>query len=165
LAIDPGLASLARELFRTDRYWGLMAIIFELGAVPLAIIDIKERRIPDRILLPIGAMLIALDAVAGGIDFPALAAAVATSIAMIGAGRLSRSGMGMGDVKMGAAGAFALGPAGAWLMLIAAAMLGIAYGIGRTRNRENRYDIPFAPFLAIGAACAIGVRLIVFKLS
>lgn len=161
MALDTGLASLARELFRNDRYWGLMATVFALSAVPLAIIDIRERRIPDMILLPAAAILLALDLAAGGIDITAVAAAATTALAMSGAGRLSKSGMGRGDVKMGAAGAFALGPAGAWIMLSVAALVGIAYGLARAINREQRSDIPFAPFLTIGAFCAIGIRSVV----
>ena len=139
-----------------------MAIVYIVSSIPLSIIDIRERRIPDRILLPVAAFIAMIDAVDAGIDLPSLAAAAIAALAMVCAGRASKSGMGMGDVKMGSVGTFALGPAGGWIMLASAAVLGIVYGLLFVRNSKSRKYIPFAPFISIGAVCALCVRALVF---
>ena len=68
-----------------------------------------------------------------------------------------REGMGGGDIKLLAMiGAF-LGWQAVPVTLMIASLTGTAIGIGLmlVRRRDRRTAIPFGPFLAVGAACAL----------
>lgn len=106
-------------------------------SLPLAIIDIRERRLPNRLVLPAIPVTIfgqAMVGATGGPWWPMLVALLAALLAF-GVGLLAnlRNGLGMGDVKLITAMALALGwfspiapitalalafcAAGAWLLV------------------------------------------------
>lgn len=142
---------------------GLGLAGFAAASVALAAFDLRERRLPDRLLLPALVAvpaLLAAGAFAGG-DGPAALARIAGGGAALLALHLalalvSGGALGGGDVKLAAlAGAVLAGCAGwealawgaalAWLLAGAAALPGLA------RSRAPARPLPFAP--ALLAAC------------
>jgi leader peptidase (prepilin peptidase)/N-methyltransferase len=148
--------------------------------IAAAAIDLREKILPDALTLragPVLALLAALTVPAlSGTDLfgvelgirikPGLASLlVGLSGLVVGGGTIlavrwiggvimRREAMGLGDVKFMAMCGLMLGPVGVLLAiglgLLSGAVLGLAIW-GVTRNRE----IPFGPFLALGAAAVL----------
>ena len=137
----------------------LLGLALVLLLVPVALIDLDYRIIPNRLML-IGAVVA-----------PALVALTAPDdilehvIAAVGAGAFFGlfafaypRGMGMGDVKLAAVlGLFlgrAVGPA-VFIALVSGTLVG-ALVIARKGAREGRKTaVPFGPFLAFGGIVAL----------
>lgn len=128
----------------------LLAVV----AVPVVIIDVRHRRIPDVIVLPAAAMALLLRAHWGGPGWLAvlLWATVAGAMLLVPA-VIRPDGMGLGDVKLaGLLGTClgALGCVAVLLALVAGAAGGAAWALMRgTPLREA--TIPFGPFLIAAA--------------
>jgi leader peptidase (prepilin peptidase)/N-methyltransferase len=140
--------------------------------VPLAFIDVRERRLPDALTLPsYPASLLLLGAAAPFVPGGAgrfghaligMAAAVALFFLLLLA---FPSGLGMGDVKLAGplgaylgwlgATAFVAGLMAAWLL---AAVTGL--GLMAAGRATRKTQLPFGPFLiaaALGVALAVGI--------
>jgi leader peptidase (prepilin peptidase)/N-methyltransferase len=140
--------------------------------VPLAIIDVREHRLPDMLTLPsYPASLLLLGAAAPFVPDGAgrfvhaligMAAAVALFFLLLLA---FPAGIGMGDVKLAGplgaylgwlgATAFLAGLMAAWLL---AAMTGL--GLMAAGRASRKTQLPFGPFLiaaTLGAALAVGI--------
>jgi len=134
--------------------------------VALAWIDAAVRRLPDALTAPayagtVGFLLLSaatgghwrdlLRAVLGGLALAAAYLALAV---------ISRSAIGLGDVKLAASlGTLTAWPG--WRTLIAGAfagfLLGAIYGAGLlvTRRAHRKQHIPFGPFMISGAFLAL----------
>jgi leader peptidase (prepilin peptidase)/N-methyltransferase len=130
-----------------------------LLVVPIALIDLETRLIPNKLTLP-GAVLalalgLALDP--GGEPARLIAAAAAGGFLLIAA-LAYPGGMGMGDVKLAAVMGLFLGSAvapGVLIALLAGTLVG-AVIIARKGARAGRKTaVPFGPFLALGAIVAV----------
>jgi leader peptidase (prepilin peptidase) / N-methyltransferase len=137
----------------------LLGLALVLLLVPVTLIDLDHRIIPNKLVL------------AGALVAPAIVALVAPDdltehlIAAVAAGGFFLlavlaypRGMGMGDVKLAAVlGLFlgrAVGPA-VFIALLSGTLVG-AVVIARKGAREGRKTaVPFGPFLALGAVCAL----------
>ncbi|MSP47790.1 MAG: prepilin peptidase [Alphaproteobacteria bacterium] len=131
-----------------------------LGAVLVALVAVDLRRLllPDGLVLPLLPLGLLEAWLAGG-DL-----VVASAGAVFGGGLLwlvravhkrvrGREGLGLGDVKLMAAGGAWVGPAGIGPVLLVAALatltaIGVAYLLGRGPTTASR--IPFGPGLALG---------------
>jgi leader peptidase (prepilin peptidase)/N-methyltransferase len=135
---------------------------FAVVGVALAAIDVATHRLPDRIVLPagaIGAALLLLACLCGA-DWSSFARAAIGSAALFAGYFLLRlispAGMGGGDVKLAAVVGLFLGWAG-WGALVvgvfAAFLLGGLFGLALmlTRRAGRRTAIPFGPFMLVGA--------------
>lgn len=128
---------------------GLLGALFGWSLLALAVLDHRHFWLPDRLTLP----LLALGLVAGPAPFPQRALAAA----LLGGALLAlhfghrawrgRDGMGLGDVKLGAA-------LGAWLsplllppLMLSASLLGLLVAARRPRGSA----IPFGACLAVAA--------------
>ena len=130
-----------------------------LVLVPVALIDLDHRIIPNVILAP--AAVLAL--VAGALTHPAgipeqlIAGAAAATFLLIFALAYPR-GMGMGDVKLAGVLGLFLGRSVA-VAIFAALVIGVGVGIGLILRRGaaegRKAAVPFGPFLAAGAVVAI----------
>ncbi len=133
-----------------------------LFAVPLAFIDAAVRRLPDLLTVSGYAgttVLLVLAAAVGG-HWDDMARAALGGVALTGCYLalllISRSGMGLGDVKA-AAGIGTLLAWPGWGLLIAGALAGFllaaAYGIALlvSRRATRKQQIPFGPFMITGA--------------
>jgi leader peptidase (prepilin peptidase)/N-methyltransferase len=127
--------------------------------VPVALIDLEHRIIPNR-LTALGALValalgVALDP--GG-EPARLIAAAAAGGALLAAALAYPGGMGMGDVKLAAVMGLYLGRDVAPAMLIAL-LAGVVVGalvIARKGAQAGRKTaVPFGPFLALGAFVSV----------
>lgn len=125
-----------------------------ISGIPISVIDLRTRRIPD--YLSIGTLVLVVAVVT--VFEPSR-----LKLCLIGAGigfgtfwllsRLTGGKLGMGDVKYSAMIGAALGPTGWFWAVLSASLLGLAI-VGfllslRTIERSSR--IPFGPFLAAGS--------------
>jgi leader peptidase (prepilin peptidase)/N-methyltransferase len=123
-------------------------------AVPVSIIDVRCRRIPDAIVLPAVVVAILLRGVWGGPGWAVvmLWAAVAGAVLLVPA-VIRPDGMGMGDVKLAVLLGACLGAlacAAVLLALVAGAAGGAAWALMRGTPLRDA-TIPFGPFLIAAA--------------
>ncbi|MFD1863961.1 prepilin peptidase [Planococcus chinensis] len=132
----------------------IVAILFVSLLVIITVSDIAYMLIPDKVLLPMGIVLLALrlfipldpwwDAIAG---------------ALIGFGLLlliaivSKGGMGGGDIKLFFVIGLVLGVSGTLLTLFLASLIGAIAGLFMLRKSEQgrKTPVPFGPSIALGA--------------
>jgi leader peptidase (prepilin peptidase) / N-methyltransferase len=138
-----------------------LSVVLILIVVPAALIDLEHRIIPNRItgLGAVLALVIGLALDPGGEPTRLIAAAAAGGFFLLAA-LAYPGGMGMGDVKLAGMMGLFLGAAVAPALLIAL-LSGVAVGavvVARKGTREGRRTaVPFGPFLALGALCAVFV--------
>jgi leader peptidase (prepilin peptidase)/N-methyltransferase len=132
-----------------------LGLLLVTALVPITLIDLELRLIPNRITLPaaVAAVLAGLLLDPSVVPEQLLAGAAAGGFFLLAALAYPR-GMGMGDVKLaGMLGLFlgrAVAPA-IFAALIAGVLIGAAI-IARKGAREGRKTaVPFGPFLALGA--------------
>jgi leader peptidase (prepilin peptidase)/N-methyltransferase len=127
--------------------------------VPIALIDLEHRIIPNKITLPaaVAAICIGLVTRPSGVPEQLLAGVAAGGFLLAFALAYSR-GMGMGDVKLVAVLGLFLGRSVA-VALLAAVLVGAVVGatiMARKGVADGRKTaIPFGPFLAFGGIVAI----------
>jgi leader peptidase (prepilin peptidase)/N-methyltransferase len=132
----------------------------------LAVVDLRTRRLPDRVVLPAlggGALLLAVAAAVHG-DPAALGRAVAGAAVLFAAylvlALLAPAGLGMGDVKLAALLGLYLAQLG-WAALVDGALAGfvvqavLALLLLATRRVALRGYVPFGPAMLAGAALAV----------
>jgi leader peptidase (prepilin peptidase) / N-methyltransferase len=159
----------ALTAWRVGLAWSLPAyLLYAWLLVVVAVIDLETLRIPNRLtypLTPVLAALLAAAALLEGVPGAALraVAAGATGFAFLLLLALaSPRGMGMGDVKLAAFIGLGLGYLG-WAHLALGLFLAFASGgaIGMVlialRIRGRKDQIPFGPYLALGALVAVFV--------
>jgi leader peptidase (prepilin peptidase)/N-methyltransferase len=141
----------------------LMTLAFLCALIVITFIDLDHQIIPDAISLP-GIVIGFLSAVVIGeptwrasLIGIALGGGILWAVAA-GYHRLTgREGMGGGDVKLLAMiGAF-LGWRAVPVTLMVGSLAGTVVGLGLMlySGRDSRTPIPFGPFLALGAVCAL----------
>ena len=127
--------------------------------VPVALIDLEHRIIPNRITLPaaIAALGIGLVTRPAGVPEQLIAGAAAGGFLLVFALAYPR-GMGMGDVKLAAVLGLFLGRS-VPVALLVGVMTGTVVGaaimarVGVTAGRKTA--VPFGPFLALGGVVAL----------
>ncbi|MDP9188251.1 MAG: prepilin peptidase [Actinomycetota bacterium] len=119
--------------------------------------DVRSRLIPDEALLAAALAVLVISALAAAQTLPERLAAAAGAGGFLFAAAVARpEGMGLGDVKLAAVLGLFLGRAVVMALLvalIAGALAGLAL-VARHGLAARSRMIPFAPFLAIGAAVA-----------
>src|SRR5918998_1676071 len=134
---------------------GLVLVTF---LVPMALIDLERRIIPNKLTGPaaVAAIVLGVALDPGGEPERLLAALVFGGVFALPA--FIGGGMGMGDAKLvGVLGLFLGWIAG--LALLVALVVGTAVGmaivarVGMTRGRKT--GVPFGPFLALGGVVAV----------
>jgi leader peptidase (prepilin peptidase) / N-methyltransferase len=146
----------------------LPAFLFLAGAgVLLAVIDLRHRLLPNRVVLPslaIGFALLLLPAALhhewSALLRAVVAAAVLFAVFLVLALVLP-GGLGMGDVKLAALLGLYLGWLG-WAAVLIGALAGffvqavLAVALLATRRIGLRGELPFGPAMLVGAALAVG---------
>jgi leader peptidase (prepilin peptidase) / N-methyltransferase len=124
----------------------------------VTVTDLRARLVPDRALL--AATFVAIP-VLGVAEPDALPSRLVWSLAaggfLLATALIRPGGMGLGDVKLAAVLGLYLGAAVVPALLLAFAaggLVGLAIIAGRGWSARSR-TIPFAPFLAAGAAAAM----------
>jgi|HubBroStandDraft_3_1064219.scaffolds.fasta_scaffold07728_3 leader peptidase (prepilin peptidase)/N-methyltransferase len=137
----------------------VLDVAFILLLVPIALIDLEHRIIPNQ-LTALGAVLaLGLGTALDPSGEPArLIAGILAGGALLLAALAYPGGMGMGDVKLAGVMGLFLGSAVAPAMLIAL-LAGVIYGafvVARKGAQAGRKTaVPFGPFLAFGSLVAV----------
>ena len=157
--------------------WEVPAFLVLAGAaVPLTVIDLRHRLLPNRILVPAsvaGASLLTLAAALTG-DWPALLRAGLGAVLLFAVflilALISPRSLGMGDVKLAGFIGLFLGWLG-WTTLVLGALAGfvvqavVALLLLAGRRIGLRSELPFGPAMLLGAAIAIAVGELPLTLS
>ncbi len=132
----------------------IIAILFMSLLVIITVSDIAYMLIPDKVLLPIGALLLVLrlfipldpwwDSLLGA----ALGFGILLLIAIV-----SKGGMGGGDIKLFFVIGLVLGVSGTFMTLFFASLIGSIAGIImlRINNEGRKTPVPFGPSIALAA--------------
>jgi len=137
----------------------LLGLVLLALLVPIALIDLDHRVIPNRLTAfgAVAALAIGVATDLDGVPQQLVAGAAAGGFLLVAA--LARpGGMGMGDVKLAAMLGLFLGREVAVALLVAllaGTLVGVAI-MARAGVREGRRTaIPFGPFLALGGVVAL----------
>lgn len=141
-----------------DALGAILGLGLVTALVPIALIDLDVRRIPDAITGPAAILALAagLALDIGGVPEQLIAGAAALGVFYLAA-ILKPGGMGMGDVKLVGVLGLYLGRAVAPAIFIAL-ILGVVVGaivmarVGVATGRKQA--VPFGPFLALGGLIA-----------
>jgi leader peptidase (prepilin peptidase)/N-methyltransferase len=155
-AVEAATAALyaAVVIGRDDAVDIALGLVLVTALVPITLIDLERRLIPNAITLPASIAAVAVAALLdpGFIPEQLIAGASAGGF-FLAAALLYPRGMGMGDVKLAGMLGLYLGRAVApaiFAALIAGVLVGAAI-IARKGAREGRRTaVPFGPFLALG---------------
>jgi leader peptidase (prepilin peptidase) / N-methyltransferase len=137
---------------------GAAAVAAFFGAVLVAVsaTDLEHRIIPNRIVLPAAAIVLAANTALHPSPEWALGAVGASGF-LFAAALAYPKGMGMGDVKLALLMGAALGrtvPVALLFGMVAALVPGV-YLLVRHGNAARTMRIPFGPFLALGSVIAL----------
>ena len=167
LAVEVGTALLVAACFLVFGATAdaVVASVFVSALVVLSAIDVERRILPDKIVLPTAAAVLAAQIVLHpdrALEFvlAALGAALFLFLALLAYPR----GMGMGDVKLCLLLGAMLGKAVVVALMVGmvAALLPAFVLLARHGAAARKMGIPFGPFLALGAVVAlfVGDRLL-----
>ncbi|MGZ6640602.1 MAG: prepilin peptidase [Solirubrobacteraceae bacterium] len=127
--------------------------------VPITLIDLDFRLIPNKLTLPAAVLaLVTILALDRGFLAEALIAAAAAGGFFFVAAVAYPRGMGMGDVKLAAVMGLYLGRAVApavFIALIAGVVVGAGIIARKGAAAGRKTAVPFGPFLALGAVIAL----------
>ncbi len=148
--------------------WDIPARLFLAPVlVVLSVIDLRERRLPDRIVLPsiaIGFVLLSAAALLDGdpnrIATSLVGAAVFGGV-LFALHLVSPAGLGFGDVKLGVLLGLYLGSVSLALVLwglLLGSLVGAAIAVPVALHARDRHaGIPFGPALAAGTVLALAL--------
>jgi leader peptidase (prepilin peptidase)/N-methyltransferase len=146
-------------------WWWPSRLLLAPVLVVLSTIDIRERRLPDRIVLPAvsaGFALLVLGALGDGEPSHitgALAGAAIFAGLLFVLHLASPAGLGFGDVKLGLLLGLYLGAVSLGLVLwglLLGSLVGVVAALPvAVRTRDRRAGIPFGPALAAGTVLAL----------
>jgi len=136
----------------TQLVLGLVLVAF---LVPIALIDLDHKIIPNRLTLPAAVLAVVLGTALdpGGEPARLIAAAIAGTVLGLPA-LLHPKGMGMGDAKLVAVLGLFLGASVAPAFLVAfllGTVVGVAIMLRKGMAQGRKTAVPFGPFLAVGA--------------
>ena len=136
-----------------------LGIVLVAFLVPIALIDLDTKTIPNRLTLPaaIAAIVIGTALDPGG-QPERLIAGAAAGLVLLLPSLLHPSGMGMGDAKLIAVIGLFLGRAvvpAFFVAFIVGTAVGLYVVARKGMSEGRRTKIPFGPFLALGAVVGI----------
>jgi leader peptidase (prepilin peptidase)/N-methyltransferase len=157
LAAAAVLAALALAVLGLDGDGLLAAFVVAVLAI-LSGVDVAERRLPNRIVLPAFAVVLAAQlALHPNRALEWVLAALGAALFFYVPHLVYPAGLGMGDVKLGLLLGAALGKAillGRLLGTASAALVGLAL-IAVRGAAARKTALPYGPFLAFGAVVAL----------
>ena len=137
---------------------GIVAACAAVVLIILAAIDVEQRRVPNVIVLPAAAgVLAARVAIDPERSWVWLAAAFGAAFVFFVLAVIYPPGLGMGDVKLALLIGATLGSAvlgGLLVGTLSAGLAGVAL-IARHGPAARRRSLPYVPFLVFGALCAL----------
>jgi prepilin signal peptidase PulO-like enzyme (type II secretory pathway) len=133
-----------------EKYFLLPFIIFSVFALPVSVIDLRTRRIPDALTFPCFLLVLAARLYCSPGTVLLFFAASLFAFALFFCIARWTGGLGFGDVKFAAVIGLVCGFPGVLAALLAASLLGLALSPLFRRPDGTRLSIPFAPFLCAG---------------
>jgi leader peptidase (prepilin peptidase) / N-methyltransferase len=137
----------------------ILGLLLVSALVPIALIDLEHRIIPNRITGPAAVVAVAAVALLAPGELPEhLAAGALAGGALLAVALAAPGGMGMGDVKLVAVLGLFLGLAVAPALLVALAagsLAGIAIATRKGVGAARKTTVPFGPFLALGGLVGV----------
>lgn len=133
-----------------------VAVLFVGVLVVVSVVDVRRRIIPNRIVLPATAVVLAARTLVHPSAVWIVAGAGAAAF-LLAAAIARPGGMGMGDVKLALLLGVAVGrsvPIALLVALLAAAVPSAALLL-RHGSRGRAMTIPFGPYLALGGVVAL----------
>ncbi|MEM7272986.1 MAG: prepilin peptidase [Actinomycetota bacterium] len=166
IAIGVAAASAVAAAHRAEPLLAVGAAAMVAASTPLAVIDLREHRLPNRIVGPLAAAVTVAVVVGGaagvaGADLGQAAAAIGLGVATAGGLLLLNlvGGLGMGDVKFGYPMATAVGWFGPEALVTTLLVTTIAGGIGAlihlAIHRDRHRHLPYGPFLILGMVAGL----------
>lgn len=136
-----------------------LGLVLVVILMPVALIDLEHRIIPNKITLPAALMALVIGALTrpSGVPEQLIAGAAAGGFLLLFALAYPR-GMGMGDVKLAAVLGLFLGRSvGVALMVgvVSATLVGAAIMARQGVAEGRKTAVPFGPFLALGGVVAV----------
>ena len=134
----------------------LAAAVFSCALVVITATDLERSIVPNRVVLPGAAVVLALQTVSDPSPEWVIGALGASGFLLLTA-LIYPAGMGMGDVKLALLMGAALGrtvPVALMLGMVAALVPSLVL-FSRHGSKARKMAIPFAPFLAIGSVIAL----------
>lgn len=147
-----------------DRWWLVVILGALMALMPaISVIDIRHKKIPNRITYPAFVGFAVLVVVARLFDGGTDPVRGLLGMALYGGGlflvAMVSRGMGMGDAKLGFVIGLVLGSVGLRFVGVAAAGAIVAGGIGGlvalAIGRSRKSTIPFGPYMAAGTVVAV----------
>jgi leader peptidase (prepilin peptidase)/N-methyltransferase len=134
----------------------LVASFFCASLVAVSATDLEHRIIPNRIVLPAAALVLAAQTILHPSPEWALGALGASGFLLVAAIAYP-AGMGMGDVKLALLLGAMTGSAVPVALMVGmlAALVPSAVLLARHGSKARKMGIPFGPFLALGGAVAL----------
>lgn len=132
----------------------LFTVAFLIFSIPACIVDIRQKRIPDRIVFSGLAVLFVIRFFVFGDSAGSISLEMLTgSLIFVVIRLLTKGKLGMGDVKFAAFMAVFTGFPGWFIAVGSASVFGLFFAItGLISGRLNKSSkIPFAPFLTVGS--------------
>lgn len=130
-----------------------LLIIFLSFSIPASIIDLREFRLPNKLLLTLFLSLSLWIALTNIKTLPLALLAAGSSFLFFFGIRFFTKGLGLGDVKFAACIGLFCGPKLIFIAFLIASVAGIVVALlllHRGKVSKNQ-KIPFGPFLTIGA--------------
>ncbi len=164
--LTSGVLFVAVALVYEDPWRAVLLAPFAGLMVAISVIDVRHRRIPNRLVYPAvviaAAVIIAGDLAGGGLNaLDAGIGLIAYGLGLMVIALISPKGMGMGDVKLAGLIGLVLGSIGLDLVAVAAGMGILLGGVGAIvallAGAGRKSAIPFGPYLAAGAVIAVFV--------
>jgi leader peptidase (prepilin peptidase)/N-methyltransferase len=160
-AITAALYVLVVAVKHDDVEQMVLGLVLATFLVPIAVIDLDVKRIPNALTGPAAILAVALGAVLDPGHLPEqLAAGAGALLFFYLPALIHKKGMGMGDVKLVGVLGLYLGRAVVPAIFIAL-ILGVVVGAGviamKGMSDGRRTKIPFGPFLAVGGLIAFFV--------
>jgi leader peptidase (prepilin peptidase)/N-methyltransferase len=161
-----GVLFVAVALVYEDPWRAVLLAPFAGLMVAISVIDVRHRRIPNRLVYPAvviaAAVIIVGDLAGGGLNaLDAGIGLIAYGLGLMVIALISPKGMGMGDVKLAGLIGLVLGSIGLDLVAVAAGMGILLGGVGAIvallAGEGRKSAIPFGPYLAAGAVIAVFV--------
>ena len=137
----------------------VLGIVLVAFLVPIALIDLDHKIIPNRLTLPAAVLALVLGtALDPGGELERVVAGLAAGAVLILPSLLHPSGMGMGDAKLVAVIGLFLGQAvvpAFFVAFVVGTIVGIAVLVRKGMSAGRRTKIPFGPYLALGGVVGV----------
>jgi leader peptidase (prepilin peptidase)/N-methyltransferase len=134
--------------------------------IPIVICDIREKKIPNLFVLLGAGLLLLKRCLVDTAYVPLMLIHTAAAFVIIAAvWFLTKGKIGLGDAKLSAFIAMAIGLFGWFVALFAAALSGLVFALWSVTLKKSGFGdpLPFAPFLALGCVFSIALKSSIFN--